>query len=89
MQKERQYVEEGCHRTLSQWHCTSQEKGRKRVCVDYRTLNDVKIEDAYPLPRIDGSLDQLAGSCWFSCFDMNSGYWQVGLDQEDNKNQHS
>ena len=59
--------------------------GSKRFCVDYRRLNDVTIKDAYPLPRIDESLDQLAGSKWFSCLDMNSGYWQVELDQDDRK----
>ena len=57
--------------------------GSKRFCIDYRRLNDVTIKDAYPLPRKDESLDQLAGSCWFSCLDMNSGFWQVELDPED------
>ena len=59
--------------------------GSKQFCVEYRRLNDVTIKDAYPLPRIDESLDQLAGSQWFSCLDMNSGYWQVELDSEDRK----
>ena len=54
----------------------------KRFGVDYRRLNDVTIKDAYPLPRIDESLDQLAGSRWFSCLDMN---WPVELDPEDRK----
>ena len=57
--------------------------GSKMFCIDYCRLNDVTIKDAYPMPRIDKSLDQLAGSCWFSCLDMNSGYLQVELDPED------
>ena len=57
--------------------------GSNRFCVDYRKLNDVTIKDAYPLPRIDESLDQLAGSKWFSCLDLNAGYWQVETDPQD------
>ena len=48
--------------------------GTRRSCVDYRRLNDATIKDAYPLPRIDESLDQLAGSKWLSCLDLSSGY---------------
>jgi len=47
--------------------------------VDYRKLNSVTIQDAYPLPRIDESLDALAGSKYFSTLDLLSGYWQVPL----------
>lgn len=57
--------------------------GTRRFCVDYRRLNDVTIKDAYPLSRVDESLEQLAGSSWFSCLDISSGYWQVEVDRED------
>ena len=46
-------------------------------------MNDVTLKDAYPLPRIDASLDQLSGAQWFSCLDLNLGYWQVEEDEQD------
>ena len=56
--------------------------GGTRFCVDYRRLNNATIKDAYPLPRIDDTLDILVGKQWFSTLDLASGYWPVSLSQE-------
>jgi len=56
--------------------------GSWRFCVDYRKLNSITIQDTYPLPRIDESLDALAGSKYFSTLDLLSGYWQVPLSPD-------
>ena len=57
--------------------------GSTRFCINYRKLNSVTRKDAYPIPRIDDTLDTLAGSQWFSTLDMVSGYWQVEVGMED------
>ena len=35
--------------------------------------------DAYPLQRIDDSLQLLGNQQWFSMMDLASGYWQVAM----------
>jgi len=50
--------------------------------VDYRKLNSVTIQDAYPVPWIDESLNALAGSKYFSTLNLLSGYWQSGCPRE-------
>jgi transposase InsO family protein/predicted aspartyl protease len=57
--------------------------GELRVCVDYRRLNSLTVKDAYPVPRIDSCLDALAGSAWYSNFDLRQGYWQCKIKEQD------
>jgi hypothetical protein len=53
--------------------------GLQRMCVDYRSLNDVTIKYKYPLPRIDDLFDQMRGARVFSKIDLRSGYHQMKI----------
>jgi hypothetical protein len=54
-----------------------------RMCVDYRSLNEVTINIKYPLPRIDDLFDQLKGAKYFFKVDLRSGYHQLMIRESD------
>lgn len=57
--------------------------GTKRLCVDYRALNNITIRERFPLPLIDDLFDALAGAKCFSSLDLCSGYHQLLVNPED------
>jgi hypothetical protein len=73
--------------SISQWTSpvvvVEKKNGKKRLCVDYRKLNEMTKKDCYPLPRIDDMLETLSGCQWFTSLDLANGFWQVELDPKD------
>ena len=57
--------------------------GTQRICVDYRSLNEVTIKNKYPLSRIDDLFDQLRGAYVFSKIDLRSSYHQLKIRATD------
>ena len=70
------------------------EPPRRRMCMDYRMLNQLlpKVDKAHskakgiltlvPLPKIDEIYAKLEGSTIYSTFDMRSGYYHLELSPE-------
>ncbi len=57
--------------------------GEVRWSGDYRQLNERTVADAHPLPRVDTCLDDLASAKLYSSVDLQSGYWQLQMEEDD------
>ena len=57
--------------------------GKIRFCIDYRRLNAVTIQDAYPLPDMSVVLSLLGSSSYFSTIDLTDAFWSIRVAEED------
>ncbi|GBB94937.1 hypothetical protein RclHR1_24450003 [Rhizophagus clarus] len=57
--------------------------GSYRFCINYRKLNAITKNNAYPLPRIDELLEKYEGARWFTSLDLAVGYHQIEIAEED------
>ena len=56
--------------------------GSLRFCIDLRRLTALTVKDSHPLPCICETLESLAGAAHYFTLDLNSGFWQVPMDEE-------
>ncbi len=56
--------------------------GSMRPCIDLRKLNEMIVQDRYPIPRVNEMLDRVGGHAWLSGFDIQKGFWQIPLSEE-------
>lgn len=57
--------------------------GSYRLVVSYKELNDRVESDQYPIPRTADLLRALEGSNYFTSLDLNSGFFQIPVKDED------
>jgi hypothetical protein len=80
--------EKGCIRpSTSPWVApvlfVEKKNNTRRMCINYRALNEVTIKNKYPLPRIEDLFDQLRGAIVFLKIDLRSGYHQLWIRPSD------
>ena len=70
-------------RALTPMVLVRKKDGSIRMCVNYRRLNSLSREDAYPMPRIDDLIDRLGKAKFITTLDLTRGYWQMPVVKAD------
>ena len=55
----------------------------KRMCGDYRALNDKTVQDCYPMPTLDDIFDRQGGKRYYSIADLRQGFNQIVVWESD------
>lgn len=56
---------------------------KHRMVIDYRRLNEITVDDKYPLPNITDLFDKIGRAQYFSTIDLASGYHQIEINEAD------
>ena len=62
---------------------TVQKEGGVRICIDFRSVNNITQPDPYLMPLIDEILDALSSARFISKVDLNKGFHQIPISQDD------
>ncbi|CAF1164741.1 unnamed protein product [Rotaria magnacalcarata] len=57
--------------------------GSHHFIVDYRKLNQITIQDKFPLPNLEQTIQMVGGHEYYSTLYLRSGYFQIPIREED------
>ncbi len=79
--EERDIIERSVAAWLSPIVLVNKTSGERRMCLDYRKVNEQLVIDIHPLPNLE-LVEHLAGSQYYATLDLRGAYYQVMLDDE-------
>ena len=71
----------GIRRMVSGVVMVRKKKGWRKA-VDYRTLNNLTLKDAFPLPNYHEILENLGGNMFYASLDLSQGFLQVPMHED-------
>lgn len=78
------------YRTFTSWNdCGIKEAGegglkeKARLCIDFRELNKLLIQESQPFPLIEDIIVRVKDCKWFTSIDLNSAFWSIPIRVKD------
>jgi len=63
----------------------AKKNGTKRLCCDYRKLNEKIVRDNFPMVQMDSVIEKLQGAMVFTTLDLTNGYFHVPVAEKSQK----
>ncbi len=79
----RQFIRSSKSSAVSPVLFVSKKDGSMKMCVDYRSLNQITVRNHYPIPPMLGLLEQLQGACVFTQIDLRNVYRLLRIRKND------
>lgn len=52
-----------------------------RLCCAYNDINDVTVDEIFPLPSMEHIIGAMRNKKYFSVIDLKAGFWQCGMTE--------
>lgn len=79
--EEKGVIEPSSAASLSLIVLVNKPDGSKRMCLDFRKVNEHLPDDVYPCPRLEDLVGNAAGHRYYVTLDLKDTYFQIELDE--------